>query len=96
MRVWDDALDAAVTASMETLHAAFPGTRVSVREVIDDRGVVALLITAGDGRLVVAARTVDLVAVAWPWPDGIESTVGLLPRSAVLTVDEVVAGLVAA
>lgn len=96
MGVWDDSVDAAVAASTEALHAAFPGSRVSIREVIDDRGVVALLVTAGDGRLVVAARSVDLMPVAWPWRDGIETTTGRLPSINVLTVDEVIAGLVEA
>lgn len=94
MRAWDDSIDAAVAASTERLRAAFPGSRVAVREVIDDRGIVAVLVTASDGQLVLAARAVDLMPVAWPWPGGIEATIGRLRSSDVLTVDEVIAGLV--
>ena len=95
MREWDDTIDAAVAAAVGELRRAFVGSQVSIREVIDERGVVAVLITAGEGRLVLAARSVDLLAVEWPWPDGMESTVGVLPHEDVLTVDEVIGGLVA-
>ena len=94
MAAWDAPTRGAVQRAVNEVTAACPGTQVSVREVLDDRGVVAVLVTAGDGRLVGAARTVDLVAIEWPWPDGVASTFGLLPVAEYPTVAEVVAGLV--
>jgi hypothetical protein len=82
-----------VEAAIGELLAEFPGAQISVRELLrDDRGVVSIVVTAGDGRLVIAARTVDLVPVEWPWvfTDGV---VGVLPRRPIPTVDEFVAGL---
>ena len=94
MRAGDDEIDAAVAAAVNLLRSVFPRSTVAIREVIDDRGVVALLVTAGEGRLILGARSIDLPPVDWPWPEGIESTVGRLPRSPVLTVQEVLTGLV--
>jgi len=89
---WNATLDAAVDAAIAELLAEFPGSQVSVRELQDDRGVVAIAVTVGDGRLITAARTVDLVPVDWPWAlaDGV---VGVLPRREFPTVDEFVAAL---
>ena len=93
MGVWDAATRRAVQRAIDEVTVGFTGARVSVREVLDDRGVVAVLVTAGEGRLVAAARTVDLVPVEWPWPDGVASAFGLLPVAEYPTVAEVVAGL---
>ena len=90
--VWNATVDARVEAAIGEVVAEFPGAQISVRELLDDRGVVAIAVTAGDGRLVIAARTVDLVPVEWPWSfaDGV---VGLLPRRPIPTVDEFLTGL---
>jgi hypothetical protein len=90
--VWHRAIDSRVEAAIGEVLVEFPGAQISVRELLDERGVVAIVVTAGDGRLVIAARTVDLVPVAWPWSfaDGV---VGLLPRRPIPTVDEFLAGL---
>ena len=95
MQVWDATVDAAVDRAIDEVLTEFPGSQVSIRDVLDDRGVVAVLVTAGDGRLVVAARSVDLVPVAWPWPGGVAATFGLLPKADPPTTAEVIAGLVA-
>ena len=90
--VWNATIDQRVEAAIGEVLEEFPGAQISVRELLDDRGVVAIVVTGGDGRLVIAARTVDLVAVEWPWPftDGV---VGVLPRRPIPTVDEFLAGL---
>jgi hypothetical protein len=69
-----------------------PGAQVSIRELCDDRGVVAIVVCATDGRLVGAARSIDLAPVAWPWPLA-AGTAGVLPRSQCPTVEEFLAGL---
>lgn len=96
MKVWDARVDTAVGEAIDEVLAEFPGSPVSIREVLDDRGVVAVLVTVGGGRLVIAARSVDLMPVAWPWPDGVASTIGLLPKTDPPTTAEVIAGLVVA
>jgi len=91
---WNATIDAAVDGAIGELLTEFPSAQVSIRELQDDRGVVSIAVTVGDGRLITAARTVDLAPVAWPWrvADGV---VGLLPRHEFPTVDEFVAGLTA-
>jgi hypothetical protein len=92
--VWNAPVDTAVDAAIAEVLAEFPGSQISVREVQDDRGVVSIVVTAGDGRLVVAARSVDLVPVEWPFAfaDGV---VGVLPRREFPTVDELAQALMA-
>lgn len=93
--IWNASIDALVQSAIDDVLVEFPGSQVSVRELQDDRGVVSIVVTVGDGRLVVAARAVDLAPVAWPWrlADGV---VGVLPRSHLPTVDEFIAGLTCA
>ncbi len=90
--VWDAVTDAAVDAAIDELVVEFPDAQVSVRELVDDRGTVAVAITVGDGRLVIAARAVELAPVVWPFrlADGV---VGVLPAQPVPTVAEFLAGL---
>lgn len=94
MWAWNEPIDRSVKRAIDELRDIFPSAQVSIREVIDDRGVVSILVAVGDGRLVAAARSVDLVPVAWPWPDGFASVFGLLPPREIPTVSEVIAGLV--
>ena len=94
MLMWNVAVDRQVDGAIEDLATSFPGSQITVFEVLDDRGVVAIAVAAGEGRLVVAVRTVDLVEVDWGWADGLVSTVGVLPDRAIPTVEELVAGLV--
>ena len=91
---WNATVDAAVETAIGEVLAEFPGSQVSIRELQDDRGVVSIAVTAGDGRLITAARTVDLAPIEWPWrlADGV---VGVLPRREFPTVAEFVAGLTA-
>ncbi len=91
--VWDAVTDGAVAAAIGELVGEFPDAQVSVRELLDDRGIVAVAVTVGDGRLVVAARAVELMPVVWPFrlADGV---VGVLPARSVPTVDEFLAGLI--
>ena len=91
---WTASIGAAVSAAELELLGQFPGSQVSIREVQDERGVVAVVVTVGDGRLIVGARSVDLAPIRWPWPDGLVSVVGLWPRQEMPTVAELVAGLV--
>jgi hypothetical protein len=92
-QVWDAVTDAAVEAAIRELTHEFPDAQVSVRELVDDRGTVAVAVTVGDGRLVIGARVVELAPVAWPFrlADGV---VGVLPAQRVPTVAEFVAGLI--
>ena len=92
--IWNAPIDAAVDAAIGEVLAEFPGSQISVREVEDDRGVVSILVAAGDGRLVIAARSVDLAPVRWPFAfaDGV---VGVLPRREIPTVDELTRALTA-
>ncbi len=91
--IWNRSVDASVAAAIDDVLAEFPGAQISVREVQDDRGVVSILVSAGDGRLIIAARTVDLVRVEWPW-DFAAGVVGVLPVHEIPTVDELTRGLV--
>lgn len=90
--VWNAEIDALVDKAIGEVLAELPGGQVSIRELTDDRGVVSIVVCAGDGRLIAAARSVDLVEVGWPWPlaDGIA---GLLPRHEFPTVAEFVASI---
>src|SRR5829696_9106199 len=92
--IWNATVDAAVCAAIAEVLEECPGAQVSVREVQDDRGVVSILVTAGDGRLVVTARTVDLVRVDWPW-EFAAGVVGVLPSHEIPTVTELTRVLVA-
>jgi hypothetical protein len=91
--VWNAAVDAAVDAAVGELLAEFPGSQVSMRELSDDRGVVSIAVTVGDGRLITAARTVDLAPVVWPWP--LDRVVGVWPPREFPTVGEFIGSLVA-
>jgi hypothetical protein len=78
------------------LAAAWPSCTVETRDVLDDRGVAAILVYArAEGRLIVAARAVELVPVDWQLTGGatVDVCVGLLPASLTPTVGEVSAGL---
>jgi hypothetical protein len=90
--VWNVDVDERVDEAIAEVLGDLPGGQVSIRELQDDRGVVAIVVCAGDGRLIAAARSVDLAPVAWPWPltDGVA---GLLPRRECPTVSEFVAGI---
>lgn len=91
--VWGPAVDAEIAVLVEELAGEYPCSELSVHPVVDDRGVVAVLVTAGVGRLVVAARTVELVPVDWGLAGDVSDTVGALPGGRVLTVADVAAGL---
>jgi len=88
--MWGAVVDTEVDQLVGELTGAYPCAQVSVREVLDDRGVVAVLVTAGTGRLVIAVRTVEFVDVDWGLRDGaIRDCVGVLPRHRIPTVVEV-------
>jgi hypothetical protein len=95
-RGWGEMVDRRLDIAVAEVMEARPGQLVQVRAVLDDRGVVAVVVTAGDGRLVTAARSVDLVPVGWPWPDGVAKAFGVWPVHEVPTVAELLAGLVVA
>jgi hypothetical protein len=95
-RGWGEAVDRRLAVAVAEVVAARPRQLVRVRPVLDDRGVVAVVVTAGEGRLVTAARSVDLVPVVWPWPDGLASAFGVWPVHEIPTVAELLAGLVVA
>ena len=78
-----------------TSSSSSPARRCRCANCKTTAGSSSIAVTVGDGRLVVAARAVDLAPVAWPWrlADGV---VGVLPRSDLPTVDEFIAGLTCA
>lgn len=90
--VWNVEIDALVDQAIAEVLTDLPGGQVSIRELQDDRGVVSIVVCAGDGRLIAAARSIDLAPVVWPWSlaDGV---VGLMPRHEFPTVDEFVASI---
>ena len=88
--MWGAVVDREVDDLVEELVAGFPWSRVSVREVLGDCGVVAILVTAGAGRLVVAVRALEFTEVDWGLNGGnIADCVGVLPRRECPTVAEV-------
>ena len=90
--IWNREIDAQVDMAIAHVLVEVPGAQVSIRELCDDRGVVAIVVCATDGRLVGAVRSIDLAPVAWPWPLA-AGTAGVLPRSQCPTVEEFLAGL---
>ena len=91
--MWGSVVDAEIDHLVRELSCEYPCSEVSLREVLDDGGVVAVLVTAGTGRLVVAARTVEFVPVEWGLAGRVHDCVGVLPRHQFPTVAEVAAGL---
>jgi hypothetical protein len=89
-------VDDRVADAVTELSTAWPSCEVVTNEVVDERGVVAVLVSArADGRLIVATRAVELAPIDWGLTDesAIDRCLGLLPRSAAPTVAEVTAGL---
>jgi hypothetical protein len=89
-------IDGRVAAAIAELEQAWPCCEIGTCDVFDDRGVVAVLVYArADGRLVVAARAVELVPVDWGLNAGstLDDCVGLLPATVAPTVSEVASGL---
>lgn len=73
-----------VAETVAHLGHTFPDELITVHDVFDMRGRVAIWVVAGEGRLVAAAHTIDLAEVEWPWrPDRV---IGALPPGR-LTVD---------
>ena len=85
----------AVSAARAQLAGLWPSATIESCDVLDDRGVVATLVYArAEGRLIVAARAVEIAPIEWPFGDAsIAACVGVLPRSATPTVGEVCDGL---
>ena len=82
----DRDVDVAVAAADTELRAAYPGQRITVREVFDERGRVALWAIAGEGRVVVGVRCVEVMPVVWPWATGPAGVLGVWPSTAPVTV----------
>lgn len=92
----DRTITDAVAAACRELHVLWPCCEIGTCPVLDDRGVVAVFVYArGEGRLVVAGRTVELVALDRGAAPGMSAHgwVGVLPASDTPTVAELRAGL---